>query len=723
MSNVKISQLPAASTFSPAADVAPIVHSGVTQKATLNQIVQAVLPSPGAIGSVTPNTAQFAELTLVGASGLQKAVSGLFTDAIAGTDYLGPTTGSAIQKANGTGGLTNAISGTDYAPATSGTSILYGNGAGGFSNVTVGSGLTFNSGTLASTSGGGSVTTVSVVTANGLAGTVADPGSTPAITLSTTRSGILYGNSGSIDAVTIGSGLTFASGTLAATAGGTVTDVSVVSANGFAGTVANSTTTPAITLSTSVTGLLKGNGTAVSAAVAGTDYAGLASANTFTNNQVISVSSASGALRITQTGAGNALVVEDSTNPDASPFVVDGVGQVIVGKASSQSIGSSIPHIQLHSTTASPLWDSYANFNWSAGNQAAGITLAKSRSGTVGTLGQLISGDNIGHIAFYGDDGASFIQAASIVAAVDGTPGTNDMPGRLVFSTTADGASSPTERMRIDNAGRVGVNGALTSSNYQFQIGGTIISAGTASYGFVADTTVPSASTSSANLFYTALKTQAAAFTLGTATHFSATQGAIGAGSSIINQYGFIANNSLTGATNNYGFYSNIASGTGRWNFYANGSADNYFAGAVTIDGTATLATGAVLNTPASGTLSNCTVDGTSSVGFRNIPQVSQSANYTTVLSDSGKHIFHPSTDTNARTFTIDSNTNVAYPVGTAITFVNMSSSAVTIAITSDTMYLAATGTTGSRTLAQYGTATALKIASTTWLINGNGLT
>lgn len=123
------------------------------------------------------------------------------------------------------------------------------------------------------------------------------------------------------------------------------------------------------------------------------------------------------------------------------------------------------------------------------------------------------------------------------------------------------------------------------------------------------------------------------------------------------------------------------------------------------------------------GTLTNTTIDGTNPPGFLNIPQVSQSANYTTVLTDSGKHIYHPSTDTNARTFTIDSNANVAYPVGTAITFVNMSSSNVTIAITSDTMYLAATGSTGSRTLAQYGTATALKIASTTWLINGNGLT
>jgi hypothetical protein len=58
-----------------------------------------------------------------------------------------------------------------------------------------------------------------------------------------------------------------------AASGGTVTDVSVVSANGFAGTVATSTTTPAITLSTTITGLLKGNGTAISAATSGTDYA------------------------------------------------------------------------------------------------------------------------------------------------------------------------------------------------------------------------------------------------------------------------------------------------------------------------------------------------------------------------------------------------------------------------------------------------------------------
>ena len=130
-----------------------------------------------------------------------------------------------------------------------------------------------------------------------------------------------------------------------------------------------------------------------------------------------------------------------------------------------------------------------------------------------------------------------------------------------------------------------------------------------------------------------------------------------------------------------------------------------------------------VLGTPSSGTLSSCTVDGTDAVGFRNIPVNSQSAAYTAVLTDSGKCIFHPSTDANARTFTIPANGSVAYAVGTAITFINMTAAVVTIAITTDTMYLSSAGTTGSRSLARYGSATAIKIDSTDWLISGSGLT
>lgn len=108
-------------------------------------------------------------------------------------------------------------------------------------------------------------------------------------------------------------------------------------------------------------------------------------------------------------------------------------------------------------------------------------------------------------------------------------------------------------------------------------------------------------------------------------------------------------------------------------------------------------------------------------VGYLNIPQNSQSTAYTTVMADRGKHIYHPTSDNNARTFTIDSNANVAYPIGTAITFIN-DKNTVTIAITSDTLVWAEDGSTGSRTLAENGMATAIKVTSTRWIISGTGL-
>jgi hypothetical protein len=153
----------------------------------------------------------------------------------------------------------------------------------------------------------------------------------------------------------------------------------------------------------------------------------------------------------------------------------------------------------------------------------------------------------------------------------------------------------------------------------------------------------------------------------------------------------------------------------------------------VTLTGTQTLTnktltaptfTTPVLGTPTSGALTNCTADGTDAVGFRNIPQNIKSADYTLVLADSGKHILHPSADTSARTFTIPANSSVAYPIGTALTFINQDSAGVvTIAITTDTMRLSPAGTTGSRTLAANGSATCIKLTATEWIISGSGLT
>lgn len=109
--------------------------------------------------------------------------------------------------------------------------------------------------------------------------------------------------------------------------------------------------------------------------------------------------------------------------------------------------------------------------------------------------------------------------------------------------------------------------------------------------------------------------------------------------------------------------------------------------------------------------------------GFLELPVVPHNANYTAVLADAGQALYH--TDGVAYTWTIPANASVAYPIGTTLTFVNDSSGAfaITIAITTDTLVLSPSGTTGSRTLQQYGRATAHKVAASRWIISGTGLT
>lgn len=91
------------------------------------------------------------------------------------------------------------------------------------------------------------------------------------------------------------------------------------------------------------------------------------------------------------------------------------------------------------------------------------INLRKSRSDTPGAQTVVVSSEQIGRISFYGSDGTNFEEAARIGALVDATPGNNDMPGRLVFYTTADGANSITERMRITSGGDVGIGKTPTT--------------------------------------------------------------------------------------------------------------------------------------------------------------------------------------------------------------------------------------------------------------------
>jgi len=108
-------------------------------------------------------------------------------------------------------------------------------------------------------------------------------------------------------------------------------------------------------------------------------------------------------------------------------------------------------------------------------------------------------------------------------------------------------------------------------------VGSTIT--GSSAFGVQAIGEIRSDITTSAAYFRSNANTASASFTLTNINHFQAVQSTIGAGSIVTNQYGFSADFSLTGATNNYGFYGDIASGTGRWNLYMNGTASNYING------------------------------------------------------------------------------------------------------------------------------------------------
>jgi hypothetical protein len=133
-------------------------------------------------------------------------------------------------------------------------------------------------------------------------------------------------------------------------------------------------------------------------------------------------------------------------------------------------------------------------------------------------------------------------------------------------------------------AGALGLGSVATTGSLPVNIGNSLTGA-TSVINVRVLPTILSDVTTSAVLFRTQPFTQAAAFTLGNLTHYDAVQGTIGATSAIANQYGFSVSSTLSGATNNFGFYSNIASGTGRFNFYANGTAANVFVGTTSIGG------------------------------------------------------------------------------------------------------------------------------------------
>ena len=140
------------------------------------------------------------------------------------------------------------------------------------------------------------------------------------------------------------------------------------------------------------------------------------------------------------------------TNADEKVRITSG-GLVLVGHDTSQTIGGGASGVQVNGSQ-----NQISAARHSDNQSGAYLSLGKSRSGANPGSTIVQDGDALGYIQFAGADGTDINSiGASIGVRVDGTPGSNDMPGRLVFSTTADGAASPTERLRIDSSGKVGI--------------------------------------------------------------------------------------------------------------------------------------------------------------------------------------------------------------------------------------------------------------------------
>lgn len=155
---------------------------------------------------------------------------------------------------------------------------------------------------------------------------------------------------------------------------------------------------------------------------------------------VVSGSSSTDMFRITQTGTGNAFVVEDSANPDASPFVINTDGNVGIGTTSPDGT------LEVSGTATTAYITKYASETASTP-----LVIRKSR-GTEASPIVISAGDNLGSINFEGYDGANFSSAVQILAQSDGTPGSADMPGRLLLRTTPDGSASVATAVTINSS-------------------------------------------------------------------------------------------------------------------------------------------------------------------------------------------------------------------------------------------------------------------------------
>jgi hypothetical protein len=172
---------------------------------------------------------------------------------------------------------------------------------------------------------------------------------------------------------------------------------------------------------------------------------------------VINASSSSNAVRITQTGSGAALVVEDETNPDSTPFSVQSDGKVLIG--TDTPFAGSNSKLQV---VGFPRLRQASN-----DDSGTGIACDKSR-GTIDSPQIVQNGDNLAFLQAAGFNGTDYQSNARIFLEVDGVPSSVNMPGRIAFYTRE--TTSLTEKMRISGNGNVGIGTTTPDANAILQL-------------------------------------------------------------------------------------------------------------------------------------------------------------------------------------------------------------------------------------------------------------
>jgi hypothetical protein len=493
-----------------------------------------VLSWAGGSTGLTPSGATTGAVTLAGTLGAGYGGTGLSTYAIGDLLYASGATalsrladvatgnalisgGVATAPSWGKIGLTTHVSGilpianggtNGTATATAGA-IAYGTGsayaftaAGTLGQVLTSAAAGTPTWTTPTT---GTVTAVSVVSANGLAGT-SSGGATPALTLSTTVTGVIKGNgtalsaataatdyvapsayasvngltmatarllgrttasTGAAEEISVAGGLTLSGGTLTGTSG-TVTAVSVVSANGLAGSSSGGAT-PALTLSTTVTGLLKGNGTAISAATSGTDYAPATSGTSILygngaggfNNVTIGTGVAFTAGTLSATGSGGTVTSVTGTAP------------VVSSGGTTPAISMAAATTSVNGYLTSTDWNTFNGKGSGSVTSVAQsftgglISVAGSPITTSGTLALTVAGTS-GGIPYFSSTSTWATSAALTASALVLGGGAGAAPATTTTGTgvvTALGVNTGTAGAFVVNGGALGTPSSGTVTN------------------------------------------------------------------------------------------------------------------------------------------------------------------------------------------------------------------------------------------------------------------